>query len=175
MVKNLPANARDTRDTGLVPGSGRSPGIGNCNPLQYSCLENSRQDRGTWWAIACSLVTQSCATLWPHGLQPTRLLCPWVFSRWEYWAGLPCPPTGDLSKPGVEPRSPALQADSLPSEPPGKPKISVGISVGWVSGLPDSLSYREARATACGVTELDITERTHTATTLVSGSKLCVT
>ena len=44
------------------------------------------------------------------------------FSRPEYWSGLPCPPPGDLPNPGIEPRSPALQADSLQSEPLGKPK-----------------------------------------------------
>ena len=44
------------------------------------------------------------------------------FSRQESWSGLPCPPPGDLPNPGIEPRSPTLQADSLPSEPPGKPK-----------------------------------------------------
>ena len=49
-----------------------------------------------------------------------RLFCPWGFSRQEYWSGLPCPLPGDLSNPGIEPRSPILQADSLPSEPPGK-------------------------------------------------------
>ena len=49
MVKNLPANAGDAKDVGLIPGSGRSPGVGNGNPLQYSCLENS-MDRGAWWA-----------------------------------------------------------------------------------------------------------------------------
>ena len=38
------------------------------------------------------------------------------------WSGLPCPPPGDLPNPGIEPRYPALQVDSLPSEPPGKPK-----------------------------------------------------
>ena len=43
------------------------------------------------------------------------------FSRQEYWSGLPFPPPGDLPNPGIKPRSPALQADSLPSEPPGKP------------------------------------------------------
>ena len=43
------------------------------------------------------------------------------FSRPEYWSALPCPPSGDLPNPGIEPRSPALLADSLPSEPPGKP------------------------------------------------------
>ena len=38
--ESLPANAGDTRDTGLIPGSGRSPRVGNGNPLQYTCLEN---------------------------------------------------------------------------------------------------------------------------------------
>ena len=50
VVKNPPANAGDARDAGLIPGLGRSPGAGNGNPLQYSCLENS-MDRGAWWAM----------------------------------------------------------------------------------------------------------------------------
>ena len=49
VVKNLPANAGDERDMGLNPGSGRSPGVGNGNPLQYSCPENS-MGRGAWQA-----------------------------------------------------------------------------------------------------------------------------
>ena len=49
MVNNLPANAEDARDGGSIPGSGRSPGKGNGNPLQYSCLENPK-DRGVWSA-----------------------------------------------------------------------------------------------------------------------------
>ena len=49
VVKNLPANARDTGDLGLIPGLGRSPGEGNGNPLPYSFLENS-MDRGACWA-----------------------------------------------------------------------------------------------------------------------------
>ena len=56
-------------------------------------------------------------------LQHTRLLCPWGFSRQEYWSGLPCPPPGDLLNPGITPRSPTLQADSLPSEPQESPRI----------------------------------------------------
>ena len=44
------------------------------------------------------------------------------FSRQEHWSGLPCPPAGDLPSPGIQPRSPALQADSLPAESSGKPK-----------------------------------------------------
>ena len=43
------------------------------------------------------------------------------FSRQEYWSGLPFPSPGDFPDPGIEPGSPALQADSLLSEPPGKP------------------------------------------------------
>ena len=49
VVKNLPANAGDTRDSGLIPGLGRSPGGGHDNPLQYSCL-GKPMDRGAWWA-----------------------------------------------------------------------------------------------------------------------------
>ena len=49
VVKNLPAKAGDTRDVGLIPGSGRSPGEGHGNRLQYSCLENP-MDRGAWRA-----------------------------------------------------------------------------------------------------------------------------
>ena len=59
----------------------------------------------------------------PHGLQLTRLLCPWGFSRQEYWSGWPCPPPGDLPNPGTEPRppgSPALAGRFLTTEPPGK-------------------------------------------------------
>ena len=49
VVKNSPTNARDVRDTVLIPGSGRFPGGGHDNPLQYSCLENA-MGRGAWWA-----------------------------------------------------------------------------------------------------------------------------
>ena len=49
MVNNKPANAGYARDVGSIPGSGRSPGEGNGNPLQYACLENSTE-RGALWA-----------------------------------------------------------------------------------------------------------------------------
>ena len=66
-----------------------------------------------------SVMSDSFATPW------TRLGCqaPWSmgFSRQEYWSGLPCPPPGDLPNPGIKLRSPASQADSFLSEPPGKP------------------------------------------------------
>ena len=56
-VKSLPANAGDVRNAGLIPGLGRSPGEGNGNSLQYSCLEHS-MDRGAWQAAVC-MVTKS--------------------------------------------------------------------------------------------------------------------
>ena len=59
--------------------------------------------------LSCSVMFNS---LQPHGLQPARLLCPWGFSRQEYWSGLPCPPAGDLPNRGIKPRSPTLQEDS---------------------------------------------------------------
>ena len=49
LVKNIPANAGDSKYMGSIPGSGRSPGEGNGNPFQYSCLENS-MDREVWQA-----------------------------------------------------------------------------------------------------------------------------
>ena len=64
-------------------------------------------------------VAQLFLTLRPRGLEPTGSVSVGV-SRQEYWSGLPCPPPGDLSHPGVKPRPPTLQADSLPAEPRGK-------------------------------------------------------
>ena len=55
MVKSLPANAGEAEDSGLVPGSGRSLGEGNGNPLQYFRLENP-MDRGAWWATVHGVV-----------------------------------------------------------------------------------------------------------------------
>ena len=58
--------------------------------------------------LSCSVVSDP---LIPDGPQPTRLLYPQGFSRQEYWSGLPCPLPWDLPNPGIEPRSPTLQAD----------------------------------------------------------------
>ena len=51
VVKNLPANAGDIRDLGLIPGSGRPPGEGTGNPLHYSCLENSMNSGACWATV----------------------------------------------------------------------------------------------------------------------------
>ena len=92
--------------------------------------------------LSHSVVSDS---LWPQGLYPARLLCPWRFSREEYWSALPCPSPGDPPNAGIEPRSPALQVDSLPSEPPEKPKntgvgsLNPGIKPGSPALQVDSL------------------------------------
>ena len=83
------------------------------------------------------LVDQLCPTLCdPMDCSPPgRLLCPWWFSQKEYWSGLPCSPPEDLPNPGIEPRSPTLQADSLLSEPPGKPKNTGVDSLSLLQGI----------------------------------------
>ena len=58
VAKNLPASAGDARDSGLIPASGRSLGVGNGNPLQYSCLENP-MDRGAWWVTVTLAKSQT--------------------------------------------------------------------------------------------------------------------
>ena len=66
------------------------------------------------------------ATLWSVACQAPLSM---GFSRQEHWSGLPCPPPGDLPDPGIEPGSAAFQADSLLSEPPGKSKNFIFLSV----------------------------------------------
>ena len=81
--------------------------------------------------ISCVYVYKSvCAVLSCSVVSDSVI--PWIiahqaplsigFSRREYWSGLPCLPLGDLPNTGIKPRSPSLRTDSLPSEPPGKPK-----------------------------------------------------
>ena len=61
VVKNPLANAGDAEDSGSIAGSGRSPGGGNGNPLQYSCLENP-MDRASWWATVHEVAKESDTT-----------------------------------------------------------------------------------------------------------------
>ena len=68
------------------------------------------------------LVTQSCLTLRPP-LEPTRLLCPWDYPGKNTGVGCHSSSPGGLPDPGIEPRSPALQTDSSPSEPLEKPHL----------------------------------------------------
>ena len=92
-------------------------------------------------ALCCEhSVTSALAAVKVSDTSPSRVrlvAIPWPvvyqaslsmgFSRQEYWSGLPFPSPGDLPDPGIKPRSPALQADALPSEPPGKPQYDTSI------------------------------------------------
>ena len=79
------------------------------------------------------LVAKSCPPLCnPMDCSPPAPLS-MEFPRQEYWSRLPCPSPGDLPDPGIKPRSPALQADSLPSEPPRRPALSPGCLLIWHS------------------------------------------
>ena len=76
VVKNLPANAGDSGDTGSIPGSGRSPREGNGNPLQYSCL-GIPVDRGAWRAIVLGVAksqTQLSTHILTHPCTRAQLL-----------------------------------------------------------------------------------------------------
>ena len=88
-----------------------------------------------WWTLKNTFTQPLCllssfnrvqlfGTPWTEARQAPLSM---AFSRQEYWSGLPCPPPGALPHPGIKPGSPALQADSLPSEPPGKPLCLWGI------------------------------------------------
>ena len=75
-----------------------------------------------WSTGVCALVAQSCPTLCGPWTVVWQASLSMLFSRQEYWCGLPLPSPGDLSNPGFKPGSPASRADSLPSEAPGKPQ-----------------------------------------------------
>ena len=85
----------------------------SCPSLGSSCSSSMMRRL----SISHSLVLDSCD---PVDCRPRRSSV-MGFPRQEYWSGLPFPSPGDLPNPGIKPGSPALQEDSLPSEPPGKP------------------------------------------------------
>ena len=99
--------------------------------LSLSCFHypaaSGTQLLSEWSEWSHSVVSDS-ATPWTVAHQAPPSV---GFARQEYWSGLPFPSPGDLPDPGIEPRSPALQADALPSDPPGEPQSL---------GLPNPLS-----------------------------------
>ena len=86
VVKNLPAKAGDARDLSSIPGSGRSPGVGNGNPFLYSCLGNPL-DRRAWWTMA----TKSQARLSDQAQQHSQWLGLHAFlclgCEFSHWSG----------------------------------------------------------------------------------------
>ena len=94
VVKNPPANAGDAGVMGLIPGSGRCPGVGNSNLLQYSCLENSL-DRGVWWATQ-SMESYTTEQLSTQGLEiwasfHVFIYWPFIYFLWRNICSSPLP------------------------------------------------------------------------------------
>ena len=96
VVKNLPANTRNAKDAGSIPGSRRSPGGGNGYSLQYSCLENS-MNRGAWWAAVDGVAkSQTRLSAWAYTYSHTLVNC--VTSKQDEevqgsgkWSEVTCP------------------------------------------------------------------------------------
>ena len=115
---------------GIFLAQGSNPGLPHCRQIlhrlshqgsPYVCIH-------IWYEVKWSEVKLLShvwlfVTLWTVAYQDPQFM---GFSRQEYWSGLPFPSPGDLPDLGIEPRSPALQADSFPSEPPGKPTWYMG-------------------------------------------------
>ena len=93
-------------------------------------------------SVSHSVVSDS-ATLWTIACQAPLSM---KFSQLEYWSGLPCPSTGDILKPGIKHRSPALQVDSLPAQAQGKPK---NIGVGSLTLLKQISPTQELTGVSC--------------------------
>ena len=104
-------SSRGSSDPGMEPSALKSP------PLVGGLFITS----ATWlfrkWKWSLLSRVWLSATPWTVAYQVSQSV---EFSRQEYWSGLPFPSPGDLPNPGIEPGSPVLQADALPSEPPGK-------------------------------------------------------
>ena len=138
----------------MIPWSGRYTEGGNGSPLKHSSLKKiplTEEPLGSYCPWGCKsrtglsthsnrtltvlcLVTQFCPTL----CDPKDCSPPGGFSRQKYEGGLPCPPPGDIPNPGIKLRSPALQVDSLLSEPPGKSKNTGMCSLFLLQGTSQS-------------------------------------
>ena len=106
-----------------------------------------------WFFVVCMLSrVQLSATLWTIAHQAPLSM---EFSRQEYWSGLPFPSPGDLSNPGIKPESPALQADSLQSEPTGKPSINSSLkNEGEIKTFRDKQNLKEFVASGPDLQEI---------------------
>ena len=145
---NGEASADNAGDLGSIPASGRSPGAGDGNPLQYSCLENP-MNRGAWEATVHGVAkswTQlsdftfinSFATPWPIARQAPLSM---GVSRQEHWSGWPCPPPQVLPDPGVEPASLILAGRFFTTKCEDLMQLHVALEHGpgtWPSPHPES-------------------------------------
>ena len=106
------------------------------NKKNHKCPDESE-------SISHSVMSDS-ETLWTVACQAPLSM---GFSRQEYWSGLPFPPPGDLPNPGVKPMSPALQANSLPYESPGKPPLNFKRQKNITNVLMTRYQFANAKST----------------------------
>ena len=105
----------------IFPTQGSKLGLLHCRQTPY-CLSHQRSPCiCKLFTYCCCLVTKLCLTLATRWTVAHQAPLSMTFNRQEYWSGLPFLFPGDLPDPGIEPQSPALQTDSLPAEPRGKP------------------------------------------------------
>ena len=83
VIKQLHTDTGDTRDVGSIPGLGRSPGVENGNPLQYSCLKNPK-DRGAWWATVPEVAKELDTTERLSNKVPGTILCREATTEWTH-------------------------------------------------------------------------------------------
>ena len=132
-------------DLSSILESGRSPGEGHGNQLMFLPGEIHGQRGLVEWLTIFPTILKiyiKWDVVKVKSLSRVRLCDPWTvahqappsmgFSRQEYWSGLPFPSPGNLPNPGIKPRSPTLQADTLNSAPPEKPKWDVEW---WVNNI----------------------------------------
>ena len=86
--------------------------------LIFACPSHHSQADRAGLLLLCSILSDSFAALWTADCQPPLYM---GFSRWEYWSGLPFPPSGELPNSGIKTTSPALIVRFFSAEPPGKP------------------------------------------------------
>ena len=120
---------------GIFPTQRSNPGLPHYMWIFYQ-LSHKRSPSNKRVVVVKSLShVRLFATPWTVACQAPLSM---GFSRQEYWSGLPFPSPGDLRDPGIEPRSPALQADTLTSEPPGKPQTEIPNKSGHLLLFPVS-------------------------------------
>ena len=145
--------------SGNTPGKGRNlstdyPGLSKWGQSSFpnGSFNTSFQETLTFPTMAMvsvCLVAQSRLTFVTLWTIVHQALLPMGFSRQEHYSGLPCLPPGDLPDSGIKPRSPALQADSLPSELPGKPMAMVrGVHMDSEDLDPPSIRFHPQHRTS---------------------------
>ena len=121
------------------------------HPRDWTRVSHTAGRFFTIWATREREVAQLCLTLW----DPMAM----GFSRQEYWSGLPFPSLEDLPNTGIEPRSPALQADSLLSESPGKPKAQWGVGLNCCCYFLSQIQTRRLPTAFQSITITNMTTR----------------